>query len=113
MKSQADFEPLRSLAFGSISGTYAAVGTPFQYPSRAVCFNNNTQGGMIFSRDPDLVAGEIFVAAGAGKIWDVATNHRAVNQDDCVFEVGTQWYVKQISAPLSGAVYIETLHARE
>ncbi len=113
MKSQADLEPLRSLAFGSISGTYAAVGTPFAYPSRLICFTNDTQGNVIFSRDPSLSVGELFVAAGSFKLFDIATNHRPTNQDDFVFQVGTQWYVKQLEAPVSGSVYIETMHARE
>lgn len=113
MKNQADIEPLRSLAFGSISGTYAAVGTEFAFPSRLICFTNNTEGDMIFSRDPDLVAGELFVASGSFKLFDVSTNHKPSNQDDFVFEKGTQWYVKQLEAPVSGSVYIETVHARE
>lgn len=113
MKTQADLEPLRSLAFGSISGTYAAVGTAFEYPSRLICFTNGTEGDMIFSRDPALVAGEIFVSAGGFKLFDIATNHKPSNQDDFVFEKGTQWYVKQLEAPVSGSVYIETVHARE
>ena len=112
MKTQADLEPLRSLAFGDISGTYAAVGTPFEFPSRLVCFTNNTEGDLVFSRDISISAGELFVASGSFKLFDVSTNHRPVNQDDFVFEVGTQWYVKQLEAPVSGSVYIETLHAR-
>jgi hypothetical protein len=113
MKSQADIEPLRSLAFGSISGNYAAVGTAFEFPSRLICFTNDTEGNVIFSRDPLLAAGELFVAAGSFKLFDMATNHKPSNQDDFVFEKGTQWYVKQLEAPVSGAVYIETVHARE
>lgn len=113
MKSQADIEPLRTLAFGSISGTYAAVGSEFQFSSRIVCFTNTTQGHMIFSRDPNLSEGELFVAAGGFKLFDLSSNHRPINQDDFVFEKGTQWYVKQISSPVSGSVYIETIHARE
>ncbi len=113
MKTQADLEPLRSLAFGSISATYAAVGTPFEFPSRLICFTNATQGNMVFSRDTSISAGELFVAAGAFKLFDMATNHKPCNQDDFVFEKGTQWYVKQLEAPVSGSVYIETIHARE
>ena len=113
MKSQADLEPLRSLAFGSISGTFAAVGTAFSFPSRLICFSNGTEGDMLFSRDPLIAAGEVFVAAGSFKLFDMAANHRPTNQDDFVFEKGTLWYVKQIEAPVSGSVYIETAHARE
>lgn len=111
MKSRAQLEPLRTLAFGSISATYAAVGTPFANPSRLICFTNNTDGDLIFSRDPALVAGEIFIASGGFKLFDIATNARRVNQDDLVFEVGTQWYVKQVTAPTEGDVYIETLYS--
>lgn len=113
MKSQADIEPLRSLAFGSISASYSAVGTPFEFPCRIICLSNDTQGNVIFSRNPDLVAGELFVPAGSFKLFDLSTNHRPVNQDDFIFEAGTQWYVKQLEAPIDGAVYIETIHARE
>ena len=113
MKTQADLEPLRSLAFGSISGTYAAVGTPFEFPCRLICFTNNTEGDVVFSRDISISAGELFVAAGSFKLFDIATNHRPTSQDDFVFEKGTQWYVKQLEAPVSGTVYIETMHARE
>lgn len=109
MKNRAELESLRSLAFGSISGSYAAVGTPFDYPSRLICFTNNTDGDMFFSRDG--VTDELFVAAGSFKLFDVSTNHRPVNEDDLVFRKGTQWYVKQSTAPSEGSVYIETLYA--
>lgn len=113
MKTQADLEPLRSLAFGSISGTYAAVGTPSNHPCRIICFTNDTEGNVIFSRDPALVAGELFISAGGFKLFDISTNHKPSNQDDFVFEKGTQWYVKQLEAPVSGSVYIEMVYARE
>jgi hypothetical protein len=111
MKSQADIEPLRSLAAGSISGTYAAVGSALEFPSRIICLSNDTEGNMVFSRDG--VNNEVFVPAGSFKLFDISTNHRPVNQDDFVFERGTQWYVKQLEAPVSGSVYIESIHARE
>lgn len=109
MKQTAQLEPLRSLAFGSISGSYAAVGTPFDFPCRLICFTNNTDGDMLFSRDG--ATDELFVAAGSFKLFDISTNHRAVNQDDLVFKKETQWYVKQSTAPSEGSVYIETLYA--
>lgn len=109
MKQKAELEALRSLAFGSISGSYAAVGTSFANPCRLICFTNNTDGDMLFSRDGST--DELFVAAGSFKLFDVSTNHRAVNQDDLTFPVGTRWYVKQSTAPTTGSVYIETLYA--
>lgn len=108
-KQKAQLEPLRSLAFGSISGTYATVGTPFANPCRLICFQNNTEGDMLFSRDGST--DELFIAAGSFKLFDISTNHRPANQDDFVFETGTQWYVKQDTAPTSGSVYIEVMYA--
>lgn len=113
MKSQADLEPLRSLAFGSISGTYAAVGTATEHPTRLICFTNATEGDVVLSRDPLIEAGEIFIPAASFKLFDISTNHKPSNQDDFVFEKGTQWYVKQLEAPVSGSVYIEVIYARE
>ncbi|HLT41784.1 MAG TPA: hypothetical protein VKZ95_03690 [Sphingobacteriaceae bacterium] len=109
MKSSAELEPLRSLGFASISGTYAAVGTPFEFPSRLICFTNATNGDVFFTRDPSR--DELFVGAGSFKLFDVATNHRPTNQDDNVFRAGTQWYVKQSTAPTEKSVYIETMYA--
>lgn len=108
--ARANFEPLRSLVFGGISSTYAAVGTPADNPYRAICITNNTQGDLIFSRDPLLAAGELFIAAASYKLWDIQSNGKFVNEDKFFQDEGTQWYVKQLTAPVAGAVYIELLY---
>lgn len=107
--TRANFEPLRSLGFASISASYAAVGTPSDNPVRAFCINNNTQGDMIFSRDNTLSEGELFVKAGSYKLWDVQANKKSTNEDKYELDKYTQWYVKQVTAPVSGSVYIENL----
>ena len=109
MTQKAKLEPLRSLAFGSISGTYAEVGTSFANPISLICITNNTAGDMLLSTD--AVDDHLFIAAGSFKLFDIATNARRVNTDDFVFPVGTQFYVKQLTAPTSGSVYIEVLYA--
>lgn len=108
-KQIATFEPLRSLAFGGISGSYAAVGTPTTQRVRAFCITNNTQGDMIFSVDNTVSAGQMFVAKGSYKLYDVQANMNAQFDDAYVLPIGTQFYVKQDSAPTSGAVYVECL----
>lgn len=110
MSRQADLEPLRSLAFGGISGSYAPVGTPFENPCRLICLTNDTEGNVVFSRDG--VTDELFVGAGSFKLFDVTTNHNPETSSDLAFKVGTQFYVKQLEAPVSGAVYIEVLYAK-
>lgn len=99
-------DTIRTLASGSISGTYAAVGTTLSFPTRLICFTNNTDGDMFFSEDG--VNNNLFVAAGSFKLFDLNTN-RLNQQQLWVFATGTQFYVKQSSAPSKGAVYIECL----
>jgi hypothetical protein len=102
----ATIDLLRTLAFGSISGTYAAVGLPLSFPTRLICFTNNTDGDMFFSEDG--VNNNLFLAAGSFKLFDLNTN-RLNQQQLWVFATGTQFYVKQSTAPTKGAVYIECL----
>lgn len=106
--SRAGIEPLRSLAFGSISGSYAAVGTPSANPIRIICISNNTEGDMLFSRDGST--DELFVAAGSFKLFDLQANMTPMKESKYVFDQGTQWYVKQSTAPVSGSVYIEIIY---
>lgn len=99
-------DPLRSLAFGSISGSYAAVGTAFAHPVRLICITNNTDGDMFFSTDGST--NMLFVAAGSFKLFDLNTNR--TNRDQYwVLPAGTQIYVKQSTAPSKNAVYVECL----
>lgn len=111
MAKRAFFDDIRSLAFGSISGTYAAVGTPTEYPTRGICITNLTAGIMIFSYDNTSVAGKVIVPAGSFKLWDIQSNMNTQFDDACMLPVGLQWYVKQSTAPVSGSVYIELLYA--
>ena len=107
MASRAFFEPIRSLAFGGISGAYASVGTPTEHPIRAFCISNNTAGDMFFTTDTS--EDHIFVAAGSYTLYDVEANV-APSDDKFMFPKGTQFSVKQITAPVSGSVYIELIY---
>ena len=109
MKNKIQIEALRSLAFGSISGSYTAVGAGFANATRLICITNNTEGDMFFSIDG--TTDHLYVPAGSFKLFDLSANRRNVNQDDCVLPVGTVVYVKQDTAPVSGSVYVEVLYA--
>jgi len=108
--ARAFFEPLRSLAFGGISGAYATVGGPLLHQVRAFCITNDTEGDMIFSLDNTVTEGHMFVAAGSYKLYDVQANMNTQFDDKYVLAKGEQFYVKQSTAPVSGAVYIEVLY---
>jgi len=108
-QNEASFEPLRSLAFGGISGTFANVGTPTTHRVRAFCITNCTQGRMIFTLDDTEAAGHMVVPANTAKLYDVQSNMNTQFDDSYVLPIGTQFSVKQVTAPVDGAVYIECL----
>lgn len=103
------FDTLRSLAFGSISGTYAAIGAVLAHNPRIICFTNNTQGGIVISDDG--VNDRLFLPPGSFKLFDLTANMVPHKDDNWVIAIGTQFYVKDATAPVSGAVYIEILYA--
>lgn len=108
--SRAYFEPMRTLGFAGISGTYAPVGAPMGHQIRCFCITNNTQGDMIFSVDNTVAAGHMFVAKGSYKLYDVQSNMNSQFDDKYVLPANTQFYVKQVTAPTSGDIYIEALY---
>jgi len=107
-KAIAEFDDIRSLAFSGISGTYASVGSATTVLTRAICFSNDTQGSMLFTND--ITKDQIFVKSGSFKLFDVTSNMNNSKDDQFVLPQQMQWSVKQLSAPVSGSVYIEILH---
>jgi len=105
------FDTLRSLAFGGISAVYAPVGPALTVNPRIMCITNRTQGDMIFSIDPLNADGQIIVPAGSFKLYDLTANLVPGHDDNFVIAVGTQFYVKQVTAPTSGSVYIEFVYS--
>ena len=98
----------RSLAFGSISGSYAAIGTPFAHPMRIVKIINTCNTDMSISFDG--TTDNDYIPAGSFSLYDLSTNE--VEQAGWFFRTGTQVYVKQISAPASGSVIVISLYGQ-
>ena len=104
-------DAIRSLAYTGISGSYATVGTALTRNWSIVKFTNNTDGDMFFSADG--TTDNIFIPAYGFTLYDCQRNAPPVSQTDSfVFQIGTQFYVKQSTAPTKGAVYIEGIYAR-
>ena len=106
MSVKALFQPLRSRAASDISSSYAVVGTEIDVPFRIFRINNATQGNLLLSTDG--TTDMIFIQAGAAVIYDVSTNKQL--EPVFAFPAKTQFYVKQVSAPTSGSVYIEVIY---
>ena len=98
-------DPIRTLAFGSISGTYAAVGTALANPVRLICFTNTTDVDMTVSIN--ATSDYLIVPAGSFKLFDICTN-RLNSSSYWVFAAKTQFFVKGSGAS-KGAFYIECL----
>lgn len=102
-------DALRTVGFGSITGSYVALGSSFAHPMRIIRIVNNTDADMLFSFDAST--DNIIVPAYNFVLYDVTTN-REENIIYFVFAVGTQIFIKYVSAPSVGTVYIECLYGQ-
>lgn len=101
---QLRVEIVRSLAFGGISASYAAVGTPSIKPEGVLQFQNLTDAAVMFSFDG--VNDHFPLPASGYFVLDVTTN-QPFNVGGLYLSVGTQIYVKSLSGnPSSGSVYV-------
>lgn len=101
---QAIPEALRSLAFGSISGTYAAVGSAFTHPIQILLITNNTNGDMLFTLDGSTDM--FFVGQQSYQLFDFTSN------EGMAVPIGTIVKVKQSTAASSGAVWVTAIYKK-
>lgn len=80
-------EPMRTLAFGAISGTYTAVGTPLSNPARKLFFLNGTD--VVLTISDTGTTDKFQLLPSSGLVLDEALN----SQGDYTSQ-GTQFYVK-------------------
>lgn len=103
------YEPLRSLAFGSITGTYAGIGAPFAHPVRMLMIDNFSNENVVISFDG--ITDHTVVAAHSGKVLDYASN-RMSPADHLEQAVGERVYVKaEGTLPTLGSVYVSVIYA--
>ena len=102
-------ETLRSVAYGSITNSYAALGSVLSAPARMFRIINATNGDMLISLDG--TNNHFFLTAGSFVLYDLCANRV---QQGTSFELvkGTQFYIKYSSAPSSGSVNIEVIYGR-
>lgn len=106
--TRVGFEAVKELAFGSISGTYASVGTPTAEHVRIISFQNGCNQDLYISFDGST--NQLRIAANSFKLIDLSSNK--IRDDGMFLGVGTQVYVKEVSASVtSGTFWMETLFA--
>jgi hypothetical protein len=103
------FENIRSLAFGSITTSYVAVGDQVDNPVRMIAIDNLSNANLLVSFDG--VNDHTVVPAISGRVFDYASN-RVGPEDRLEQPVNTQVYVKREGgAPSSGSVYVTVMFA--
>src|SRR5690606_5510878 len=105
------YEPLRSIAFGDISATYAAVGLPFANPVRILKVTNLTNENVLVSLngidDHDIVPANGFF------LYDYSSN-KANAAGLLEQPQGDRIYVKEEDAtPSVGNVYVTVVYASQ
>jgi len=106
--TRVSFDAIRELDFGDISGTYAALGTPFGDHVRLLSLNNSTDQQLYISFDG--VTDHLRMPSNSFKLFDLSANK--VRDDGLFIAVGTQIYVKKVSASVtSGSVWAEAMAA--
>ena len=110
MAKKVYFDNLRTLGHAAISGSYAPVGAALTVTPRIICITNNTDGDMIFSVDSSNAVGNLFLAKGSFKLFDLTSNMNPHYDDTFEMAVGTYMYVKEVTAPTLGSVYVEYIY---
>jgi len=99
-------EPVRSLAFGSISGTYAGIGASFSHAIRIIFIQNLTDETLMFSLNG--IDDHFPLPANGFLLLDVTAN-KTLAQGAFLAE-GTRVYVKEIASPSTGSVYVSVFY---
>jgi hypothetical protein len=104
-------DALRTVASGGISGSYVALGSIVAKNWVAFRVINNTDGDLFISLD--ATTNNLFIPKMSFVLYDIATNSPPISQNDnLVISKNTQFYVKQSTAPTTGAVWLEGIYAR-
>ncbi len=105
-------EPLRSLIFSSISGTYfKIVNVATTHPARLVCFTNTTNSNLFISLNG--VDDHLVLPANGFKLLDIMTNHYPGPNSPMQIPQQTFFWARTAtgsSNPTSGFVYAEVYY---
>lgn len=106
-------EPVRSLAFGSVSSVYTGIGTGFIHPIRQYIIQNLTNQTVWISMDG--VHDTMPLASMCAFTSDITSN-KSGNGMLLAAAVGERIYVKQFTGsplPSSGAIYVTAFYASD
>ena len=102
------FDAARSVAFGSITNSFTALGTTFGHAMRVLHFINNTDGDMMISFDG--TTSNAPVLAESFSLYDLTSDEDA--NEMFRYEIGTQIYIKYLTAPTKGTFYLVAIYGK-
>lgn len=96
-------DPIQSLGFGSIGAAYMGIGAAFDESARIVVVNNLTNTTMMFSWDG---VNDHFPIVKLTYLVLTITQNDEEEAEYFALPAGSRLYVKQVSAPTLGTVYV-------
>ena len=102
------FDAWRSVAFGSITNSYTALGSPLGHAMRVLHFINNTDGDMAISFDG--TTDNMPILADSFSLYDLTSDQDA--NEMFRYENGTQIYIKYLTAPTTGDFYLVAIYGK-
>ena len=103
------FEPLRSIAYSSITSSYVGVGTSFVNPIRMFTLVNTSDASILVSFNG--IDDQIVVPGEVARVFDICAN----KSDQAGYleqGIGTRVYVKwETGTGISGKFYVEVMYA--
>ncbi len=103
------FDPVRTLAFGSISGTYMGVGAALDVPARQIFIQNLTDATLMFSFNG---VDDHFPLPENGFLLNDITSNKTISSGFFLAE-GERLYVKEVGTPTSGSVYFTVMYGSD
>jgi hypothetical protein len=107
---RAKFDPIRTLAYTLISGTFYPVGTQLDNPARAVYIYNNTDRALFFSFDG--YNDHISLPAFGYWFFDIASN-KTRDQGWFIAEGERLFTRTPTTNPTTGSVYFTVIYGAD
>lgn len=105
------FDALREVAFGSITGTFAAVGSATTFPTRIIHVGNTTNTDLDVSIDGTNI--DIRLPPNSFALYDISATHGGVSISGLPSQISIYVRTKSgSSAPTSGYFYCTVVRGK-
>jgi len=110
ISQRARFEEARELDFGSVTGSFVAVGAAFTEPIRQLIIQNFTNQALDFSVSADGVTSHISLMPSTSYVSDICANQDDISGGFYISQGDSVWVRSRGTAPTSGFVQVATIY---